>query len=440
MPQAPLPPAQRERQEIAHRNALRLLRLVNTLLDFSRIEAGRIDASYEPTDLGGVDHGSRERVPVGRREGRPRAGRRLPAAARTGLRRPGHVGEDRPQPALERVQVHVRRSRSLWKLRVARRSRRARRRRHRRRHSGSRPAAHVRAVPSRQGRAGADPRRHRHRPGARAGAGAAARRRRSRSTSQSKDAGTTFTVSIRTGTSHLPPDRDRGAAPADVRRASARVPSWRKRFAGCRRRRDADAAGDSIRSRPRRPEPASNAPACSSRTTTRTCATIVGRILGQSYRVEAVADGEAALDRIRASAPDLVVADVMMPKLDGFGLLAAIRGDERTRSHAGVLLSARAGEEARIEGLQAGADDIWSSRSAPARLLATRRLAAASWPDDAARSPSARSRLPGRHRRLGGRRHPRQGSRTASFNRATRRQSGCSAIQPTSSIGRRSGC
>ena len=47
----PLPPVHRERQEVAHRNALRLLRLVNTLLDFSRIEAGRIDASYEPTDL-----------------------------------------------------------------------------------------------------------------------------------------------------------------------------------------------------------------------------------------------------------------------------------------------------------------------------------------------------------------------------------------------------
>ena len=47
----PLPPVHRERQEIAHRNALRLLRLVNTLLDFSRIEAGRIDATYEPTDL-----------------------------------------------------------------------------------------------------------------------------------------------------------------------------------------------------------------------------------------------------------------------------------------------------------------------------------------------------------------------------------------------------
>ena len=47
----PLPPVHRERQEVAHRNALRLLRLVNTLLDFSRIEAGRIDATFEPTDL-----------------------------------------------------------------------------------------------------------------------------------------------------------------------------------------------------------------------------------------------------------------------------------------------------------------------------------------------------------------------------------------------------
>ena len=46
-----MPPVHRERQEVAHRNALRLMRLVNTLLDFSRIEAGRIDANYEPTDL-----------------------------------------------------------------------------------------------------------------------------------------------------------------------------------------------------------------------------------------------------------------------------------------------------------------------------------------------------------------------------------------------------
>ena len=61
----PLAPVHRERQEVAHRNALRLLRLVNTLLDFSRIEAGRIDANYEPTDLAAVDGRARQRVPIG---------------------------------------------------------------------------------------------------------------------------------------------------------------------------------------------------------------------------------------------------------------------------------------------------------------------------------------------------------------------------------------
>src|SRR5438046_5789339 len=48
----PLPTARRERLQTAHRNSLRLLKLVNTLLDFSRIEAGRTQASYESTDLG----------------------------------------------------------------------------------------------------------------------------------------------------------------------------------------------------------------------------------------------------------------------------------------------------------------------------------------------------------------------------------------------------
>jgi signal transduction histidine kinase len=46
-----LPRELRERLRLAHRNSLRLLKLVNSLLDFSRIEAGRVQASYEPTDL-----------------------------------------------------------------------------------------------------------------------------------------------------------------------------------------------------------------------------------------------------------------------------------------------------------------------------------------------------------------------------------------------------
>ena len=60
----------------------------------------------------------------------------------------------------------------------------------------------------------------------------------------------------------------------------------------------------------------------------------------------------------------------MMPTLDGFGLLAAIRGDERIRSVPVILLSARAGEEARIEGLHAGADEYLVKPFSARELLA----------------------------------------------------------------------
>jgi len=64
---------------------------------------------------------------------------------------------------------------------------------------------------------------------------------------------------------------------------------------------------------------------------------------------------EDELARLRA--PDLVLSDVMMPRLDGFGLLRALRDDPLTARTPIVLLSARAGEEATVEGLEAGADD-----------------------------------------------------------------------------------
>ena len=100
--------APRSQLEVVNRNGLRLLRLVNTLLDFSRIEAGRVRAAYEPTDLAALtaDLASVFRSAV--RAGRAAAGGRLPAAGRAGLRGPGDVGEGRPQPALQRLQVHLR--------------------------------------------------------------------------------------------------------------------------------------------------------------------------------------------------------------------------------------------------------------------------------------------------------------------------------------------
>ncbi|HUQ51427.1 MAG TPA: response regulator, partial [Gammaproteobacteria bacterium] len=75
-------------------------------------------------------------------------------------------------------------------------------------------------------------------------------------------------------------------------------------------------------------------------------------------------------DAIGAELPDLVLTDVMMPRLDGFGLVAAIRADERTRSLPVIMLSARAGEEARVEGLSSGADDYLIKPFGARELLA----------------------------------------------------------------------
>ena len=98
------------------------------------------------------------------------------------------------------------------------------------------------------------------------------------------------------------------------------------------------------------------------------------RLLSQQYTVEAVADGVAALAAIRQQPPDLLLTDVMMPGLDGFGLLQALRADPTTQDLPIILLSARAGEEARIEGLEAGADAYltkpFSAREVLARVEA----------------------------------------------------------------------
>jgi PAS domain S-box-containing protein len=82
----------------------------------------------------------------------------------------------------------------------------------------------------------------------------------------------------------------------------------------------------------------------------------IGRLLGAHWDVETEEDGNAAIEAIKRSRPDLVVTDAMMPHLDGFGLLQAIRNDAELCDLPVIMLSARAGEEARIEGLDAGAD------------------------------------------------------------------------------------
>src|SRR5690606_7723452 len=103
------------------------------------------------------------------------------------------------------------------------------------------------------------------------------------------------------------------------------------------------------------------------------------RLIRQHWQVDTAADGREALELARRVPPDLILTDVMMPKLDGFELLAALRGDERTAAVPVVMVSARAGEEARIEALQAGVDDYlvkpFSARELVARVSAQLALA-----------------------------------------------------------------
>ncbi len=96
----------------------------------------------------------------------------------------------------------------------------------------------------------------------------------------------------------------------------------------------------------------------------------ISRLLGEHYRVSTATNGKEALDSFTAHPPELVVSDIMMPVMDGTRLLAAIKGNPATRSIPVILLSARAGEESRIEGYDIGADDYLVKPFSAKELLA----------------------------------------------------------------------
>ncbi|RYZ20930.1 MAG: response regulator [Chitinophagaceae bacterium] len=105
----------------------------------------------------------------------------------------------------------------------------------------------------------------------------------------------------------------------------------------------------------------------------------VERLLAPRFRVLTARDGAEALELVQQWRPDLLLSDIMMPRLDGFGLLAAVRADNSLRQMPVIFLSARAGDEAKIEGLDAGADDYlvkpFSARELIARVDANIKIA-----------------------------------------------------------------
>ena len=96
----------------------------------------------------------------------------------------------------------------------------------------------------------------------------------------------------------------------------------------------------------------------------------VQSLLGGRYRVLTSANGRLALAQVEELQPDLVLTDVMMPEMDGFALLEALRSRSATRTIPVIMLSARAGEDARIEGVDAGADDYLTKPFTARELLA----------------------------------------------------------------------
>ncbi len=181
--------------------------------------------------------------------------------------------------------------------------------------------------------------------------------------------GTTFTVEIPLGREHIQADQ-LGERPREisVEREAAGFLAEANRWL---RREQTPAPGAASSTQPDRPRVliADDNPDMRD---------YIATLLGDAYDVQTAPDGQAALELAQADPPDLVLTDVMMPRLDGFGLLDALHADPTTLHVPVVMVSARAGEEGIIEGLEAGADDYlikpFSARELLARVRANLEL------------------------------------------------------------------
>ena len=351
----PDPAVQRERIEIAHRGALRLLRLVNTLLDLSRFEAGpRRRRASRPVDLGRL---ARETAAVFRA-----------AAERSGLELRVDAPEDgatidADADMVEKILLNLLSNAYKFTLRgpdrAARADRRAggdRGRRQRRRHP-ARPSCRgcSSASIASSGAARAQPRGQRHRARARRRARRAPRRR-----------GSVVERRRRRAAPSASSCRCTRPAPASRRAGDeALADAQRDGFA-----QEALRWGDGERTIDRAAGRRAGGRRCSSSTTTPTCASTSRGCSETDYAVRTAVDGADALEQLAERLPDLVLTDVMMPRLDGFELLARLREDPRTQRLPVIVLSARAGEEATVEGLDAGADDYLVKPFSGPELLA----------------------------------------------------------------------
>jgi signal transduction histidine kinase/CheY-like chemotaxis protein len=365
---------------MAHRSGMRLLRLVNTLLDFSRIEAGRLQASYEPVDLARFTAELASEF----RAATEKAGLRLTVDCAP-LAEPVWVDRD----MWEKIVLNLVSNAFKFTLdggitvRV-------------RQHNGCAvlsvedtgigiPAHELPHIFDRFHRIeGTRGRTHEG-----TGIGLALVQELTKlhggtvEVESTLGAGSTFTVNVPLGTQHLPADRLR-AERTLVSTAIGAQPYVEEALRWLPGGSPANAAPVEVEDTllPERPAVAGGG-------TERATVLLVDdnadmreyvrRLLAPHYDMRTAGDGVAALEAMRTHPPDLVLSDVMMPRLDGFGLVREVRADPALARLPVILLSARAGEEASIEGLEAGADDYltkpFSARELIARVTANLKMA-----------------------------------------------------------------
>jgi signal transduction histidine kinase/DNA-binding response OmpR family regulator len=350
--------------DLIQRNGLRLLKLVNTLLDFSRIEAGRIRAAYEPVDLSAF---TAELASVFR-SAVEKAGLRLNIDCPP-MSEPAYVDREMWEKiglnlsnAFKftfdgAIEVKLRNTGTHFELTVH--------------DTGTGiPADELPKVFERFHRvAGARGRTH---EGSGIGLSLVQELVRLHGGTVAAEStygeGTTFRVRIPLGTSHLPQAQVRSAA-TQTSTATGAHPfieealRWRPDTGADEVIWDAP-AGEQTEGEPaERPHVLLVDDNADMRD-------YVRRLLATRYDVQVAEDGEAALAAIEKHPPDLVLSDIMMPRLDGLDLLTRLRSNPDTSTLPIILLSARAGEESRVEGLQTGADDYLIKPFTARELLA----------------------------------------------------------------------
>jgi signal transduction histidine kinase len=338
--------------ELVHRNALRLQKLVNTLLDFSRIEAGRIEANYTAVDLGALTAelaSAFESTTV-------RAGLKLSVDCPSGDE-PTYVDRDMWEKIVfnlisnafkftfeGEIAISVKREGKHTVLRV--------------RDTGiGISEAELPKIFDRFHRVeGARGRTHEG-----TGIGLALVHELVRLHGGTIEAeseigrGTVFTVTVPLGSTHLPAahlDRpgSREHTILSAHTAAAEVARWLPEATAEMAVGDVPSGTGGYRSG----DDDAHLLLADDNTDMRT---YLRELLGTRWRVTVARDGREALQLARELRPDVVISDVMMPHLDGFGLLRELREDPATRDIPVMMLSARAGEESRVEGFEAGADD-----------------------------------------------------------------------------------